>query len=47
VQFKTRWDEPTWAELRGNVRATGVTASKKDKAASSAAQRFYRIVKLP
>ena len=47
VQFKTRWDEPTWRRLSGNVTAAGVTASKTDRAASTSAQRFYRIVQLP
>ena len=47
VQFKTRLDDPEWADLSGDVTATSASATKIDETASASAQRFYRVIELP
>jgi hypothetical protein len=47
VQFKTRMNDPEWADLDGDVTARDTTASKTDATAGRESHRFYRVVKLP
>jgi hypothetical protein len=44
VQFKSRWDEPEWSDLGGEVAAGAATASLTDEAHPTPARRFYRII---
>jgi hypothetical protein len=44
VQFKNSIDDPTWLNLPGDVTATGDRVTKTDPSASSATERYYRIV---
>ena len=47
VQYKTDLGQANWSNLGGSMTATGYTATASDGTASSASQKFYRIVLLP
>jgi len=44
IEFKEKLDEPTWTKVSGQVQVTGATGWVDDSTASSASQRFYRVV---
>jgi Tol biopolymer transport system component len=47
VQYKEGLEQQSWTDLAGDVVATSSTGVKVDSTASTAAQRFYRIMALP
>jgi hypothetical protein len=47
VQYTRALSDSNWMDLAGDVDATGNTGAKSESAASSANQRFYRVVLLP
>ncbi|MBN2508094.1 MAG: lamin tail domain-containing protein [Verrucomicrobia bacterium] len=47
LQYKERLDDPAWLDLEGEITAAGSTASKEDATLGGAAQRFYRVLRVP
>ncbi len=47
VQYTEDFSLGTWADLSGDVLATGDVASKHDSSSAGSSQRFYRVLALP